>query len=132
MPHLTTSQEVVQRPSMSARASVTRAEVTKIDGASLAQMKTRIEQWGAQLNALETNVIALGGDSADQIRESIERLRSRYQIARVWFDEFNGAGTARWGIFRFSIQSAWSDFEIALEGLRSQVSPKDSKNGDNS
>jgi hypothetical protein len=130
MPHPTTSKKIVERPSMSARVSMTRAEVTRIDEKSLAQMKTRLERWAAQLDALETNILELGEDSRDQIRESIKRLRSKYQIARAWFDEFNRTGTARWGLFRFRIESAWNDFEMALEGLRSQVAPEDSPKGD--
>ena len=116
---------------MSARASMTRAEVTRIEEASLSQMRTRLEHWGGQLSALETKVLALGGAAGSEIRESIKDLKAEYQIARVWFDEFKGAGTARWGILRFSIQSAWSDFEAALDGLRSQIPPEDFRREDN-
>jgi hypothetical protein len=116
---------------MSARVSMTRAEVTKIDEASLSLMRTRLEHWEAQLNTLETNVLALGGAAGSGIRENIRDLKEKHQIARVWFDEFRNAGAARWGILSFSIQSAWHDFETALMGLRSQVPPEDWRREDN-
>jgi hypothetical protein len=115
---------------MSTRASMTRAEVTRIDEVSLSQMKTRLEHWGSQLDALEPKVFALGGSSGGQIREDIKRLKAKVQIARVWFDAFNGAGTARWGLFRFCIQSSWSDFHTTLEGLRKQVALEDTPKND--
>jgi hypothetical protein len=131
MPHATTNQHNVDRPSMSARVSMTRAEVTRIDEASLSLMRTRLERWGAQLSALETNVLALSGAAESGIRENIRDLKEKHQIARVWFDELKNAGAARWGILSFSIQSAWRDFETALDGLRSQVPPGDSQREDN-
>lgn len=131
MPHPTTNQGIVERPSMSARASMTRAEVTNIDEASLSQMRTRLERWGSQLNTLETNALALGGDEASELHQRIKDLRTKYQIARGWFDEFNGASTARLGLLRSRIQSSWSDFQTALEGMRNWVAPKHpSKNDD--
>lgn len=83
MPDPTTSQDVDDRPSMSARASMTRAEVTRIDEASLWQVRTRLERWGGQLDTLQTTPPPFGEASGDDNRESINRLKAKYQIARV-------------------------------------------------
>jgi hypothetical protein len=109
---------------------MTRAEVTRIDEVSLSQMRTRLERWGSHLNTLETNALALGGETASEIQQRIKDLRAKYQIARGWFDAFNVAGTARWGLFRFCIQSAWSDFQTALEELKKQVAIEDTPKSD--
>lgn len=130
MPHPTTNPRTDDRPSMSARVCTTRAEVARIDEATLSQMKTRLERWGAELNTLEINVLALRGDAGSEIHQSIDDLRVKYQIARLWFDQSNDAGTARWRIFGSRIQSAFSDFEMALAGLRIQVAPEDSPKSD--
>jgi hypothetical protein len=131
MPNPTTNQETVEQSSMSARVSMTRAEVTRIHEANLSQMRTRLERWEAQLNTLETNVLAPGKAAGSEIRESIKDLKAKYQIAHLRFDEFKNAGATRWGILSSSIQSAWRDFETALDGLRSQVPPEDSQREDN-
>jgi hypothetical protein len=125
MQHPKNDEEIVERASMSARARMTQAEVTRIAQASLSQMETQLDRWRAQLNALEANVPGPAGDVGSENRESIDDLNTKYRVACVRFDEFKVAGAARWGILKFRMQSAWSDFEITLQGMTSQVALAD-------
>jgi hypothetical protein len=110
-------KEPASMPSMSARAGTTSTQVARIAEANLEQMKTQLNQWGAKLAALVDQVVAPGADARTSHHEAIDALRTKYEISRRKFEEFENAGGAQWPLFSSGIEVAWTDFENALDKL---------------
>jgi len=102
-------------PSMSARASTIRAQVTRIADEDVRQMATQLEHWGARLDEFVAKIVAPGVDARIDLRADIDDLKTKYEIAHARFDELKTAGSAKWGMFKPSIERAWNDLEGAFE-----------------
>jgi hypothetical protein len=101
--------------SMSTRASMTRAQVTKVAEEDVLQMAAQLEQWGTRLDELAAKVGAPGAESRSDDQQDIDDLKTKYGVARAKLDEFKTAGSAKWGIFKPGIERAWNDLEGAFE-----------------
>jgi hypothetical protein len=108
-------EEFAHKPSMSTRASVTRAEVARMGEEDVVLMATQLEQWGTKLDELIAQNLALGMDARIDERPGIDELKTKYEVARTRFDEFKTAGSARWGTFKPTIELAWNELEDAFE-----------------
>ena len=108
-------EEIASIPSMSARASTTRAQVARIAGEDVRQMAAQLEHWGTQLDELVAKTVALRRDARVDLHEGIDDLKTKYEIARARFDELKTAGSAKWGMLKSGIERAWNDLEGAFE-----------------
>jgi hypothetical protein len=118
-------------PSMSTRASITRAQVRKVAEEDVLAMATQLKQWGAKLDELAAKVVAAGANARIGYREGIDELKAKYEVARARFSEFKSAGSAKWRLFKSSIERAWNDFETAFEKLANQIARGSLAKGDN-
>ena len=100
--------------------------------ANVEYMATQLEQWGTKLDALVARVVAPGVASRIDDHEGIDDLKTKYEVARGRFDEFETAGSAKWGIFKSGIERAWNDFEIAFKKLATWSIRRNHAEGDNS
>ena len=105
------SEGIASMPSMSRRASMTRAQVTEVAEEDVLQMTAELEQWCARLDALAAQLVA---STRIDDHANLRALRAKYAIARARFDEFRIAGSAQWGLFKSSIERAWNDLEGAF------------------
>jgi DNA repair exonuclease SbcCD ATPase subunit len=107
-------EETASMPSMSARASTTRAQVARIADEDVRQMAAQLEHWGTQLDELVAKTGAPGVDARIDFHEGIDDLKTKYAIARARLDELKTAG-AKWEMLKSSIERAWNDLEGAFE-----------------
>jgi hypothetical protein len=115
-------EETVSIPSMSDRASVTRAQVARIGEANVEQMTTQLDHWGLHLDALVARVIASGAGASADLHQALGTLKAKHELARARFEEFKTAGTGQWRLFRSGIERSWTDFEAALEKVTGSLS----------
>jgi hypothetical protein len=113
-------EETASMPSMSARASTTRAQVARIAEEDIRQMAAELERWGTQVDELVATTVAPGVGARIDFHEGVDDVRTKdvrtkYEIARARFDELKTAGSAKWGMFKSSIERAWNDLEGAFE-----------------
>jgi hypothetical protein len=106
---------------MSARATETCAEVSKLDEASLSQMQVRLERWGVLLDTLEAETLAGRKNLSGRDGESIADLRANYRTTCQRFFELKAHGHSRWEEFAANLQVAWSDFEGAVAEYENRV-----------
>ena len=109
------AKETASLRSMSARASTIRAQVARIADEDVQQMAAQLEHWGTQLDELVAKTVAPGVDARIDLHAGIDDLKTKYEIARARFDELKTAGSAKWGMFKSSIERAWNDLEGAFE-----------------
>jgi hypothetical protein len=109
------AKEPASLPSMSARASTTRAHIARIADEDVRQMAAQLEHWGTQLDELVAKTGAPGVDARIDLHEGIDDLKTKYVIARARLDELKAAGSAKWETLKSSIERAWNDLEGAFE-----------------
>lgn len=105
--------------SMSARASETSDEVSRLDESSLWQMQVRLARWGARLNALEAEILASGGSTPGD-DDRIADLKESHRTTCLKFEQLKATGLPLWDAFVEDFQLAWSEFETTASDLKSQ------------
>jgi hypothetical protein len=85
-------EETASMPSMSARASTTRAQVARIAEEDIRQMAAELERWGTQVDELVATTVAPGVGARIDFHEGVDDVRTKdvrtkYEIARARFDE---------------------------------------------
>jgi hypothetical protein len=123
-------EEPASVPSMSARASTTRAQMAEIAETNLTLMTTQLDAWGAKVDALVANVETPEADTRTGYPQAIDALKTKYELSRVRFEEFKKAGSAGWGLFRSGIEPAWIDFQDALDKLTSSLVHENNPQGE--
>ena len=103
--------------SMSIRANIVKGNIMKIAEANVGKMETELKQWGAKLDKLVAKVEAAGSEVKIDYRKGVEDLRSKYRLTQSKFDEFKTAGSAKWGIFKTGVETAWNDLEASFKKL---------------
>jgi hypothetical protein len=122
MPYAMTNARDGFAPSMSDRAQMASAEISKLDAASLSQLQMRLTCWGGLLETLEADVPAPGGSRPSRDEEILHELKEMYRAACLRFDELQGGDAMALKSFTLGLESAWSCFEITLTRLTNQRS----------
>jgi hypothetical protein len=103
--------------SMSIRANIVKENIMKIVEANVGMMEKELKQWGAKLDKLVAKVEAAGTEVKSDYRKGVEDLKSKYRLTQSKFDEFKTAGSAKWGIFKTGVETAWNDLEASFKKL---------------
>jgi len=103
---------------MSIRANIIKGNIMKIAEADMGKMETELKQWGAKLDELVSKIEAESTKVKIDYRKGIEDLRSKYRLTQSKFEEFKTAGSAKWGIFKTGVETAWNDLEASFKKLR--------------
>lgn len=89
----------------------------KIFEASVEKMETELKHWGTKLDKLVAKVEVAGTEVKSDYRKGVEDLKSKYRLTQSRFDEFKVAGVEKWGTFKTSVETAWSDLEASFKKL---------------
>ncbi|MGD0836755.1 MAG: hypothetical protein ABSB49_08955 [Polyangia bacterium] len=103
--------------SISIRENIVKENIMKMVEANVGRMETELKQWGAKLDKLVAKVEAAGTEVKSDYRQSVEDLRSKYRLTQSKLDELKTAGSAKWGIFKTGVETAWNDLEASFKKL---------------
>jgi len=81
------------------------------------KMETQLRNWGVKLDKVMAKAEAAGTGAKIDYRKGVDDLKAKYKVAQSKFDECRAAGSAKWGIFKTGLETAWNDLESAFKKL---------------
>ena len=92
--------------------------------ANAGKMEAQLRNWGVKLDKVMAKAEAAGTGVKIDYRKGVDELKAKYKVAQSKFDECRAAGSAKWGILKTGLETAWSDLESAFKKLgKSSVEP---------
>jgi hypothetical protein len=80
-------------------------------------MEAQLRNWGVKIDKVMARAEAAGIGVKVEYRKGVDDLKAKYKVAQSRFDECKAAGSAKWGIFKTGLESAWNDLETAFKEL---------------
>jgi DNA repair ATPase RecN len=84
----------------------------------IARMKSQLDDWGAELDRLESAAENARADLRHKYRQAIEELREKQAAAETRLGEISNAGEETWDELRDEVERAWTAFKASLDTLR--------------
>jgi hypothetical protein len=81
------------------------------------KMEAQLRNWGVKLDKVIAKAEAAGTEVKIDYRKGVEDLKAKYKVAQSKFAECKAAGSAKWGIFKTGLETAWNDLESAFRKL---------------
>ena len=81
------------------------------------KMETQLRNWGVKLDKVMARAEAAGTGVKIDYRQGLDDLKAKYKVAQSKFDEYRAAGSAKWGILKTGLETAWNDLESAFKKL---------------
>ncbi len=86
----------------------------------VARMKTQLQRWDAEVDALAARGERAQADARDLVQEQVKELRARRDVAQKAYQEMRAAGEAAGAHLKVGMESAWKAMQKAL----GKVSPR--------
>jgi len=84
----------------------------------IAKMKTRLDEWNAELHELEARAGSAEAYARDRYRHALEELREKRGAAEMKLEEIRHAGEETWEDVRDDAERTWTAFKAALDAFR--------------
>lgn len=92
-------------------------EVMQMLEENAGKMEAQLRNWGVKLDKVFAKAEAAGNAVKSDYRKDAEDLKAKYKVAQSKFDECKAAGSAKWGILKTGLETAWNDLEAAFKKL---------------
>jgi hypothetical protein len=96
---------------------VVKENIMQMVEANAGKMEAQLRNWGVKLDKVWARAEAAGTGVKIEYRKGVDDLKAKYEVAHSKFDECKAAGSAKWGIFKTGLETAWSDLETAFKKL---------------
>jgi hypothetical protein len=96
---------------------VVKENIMQMVEANAGKMEAQLRNWGVKLDKVRARAEAAGTGVKIEYRKGVDDLKAKYEVAHSKFDECKAAGSAKWGIFKTGLETAWSDLETAFKKL---------------
>ena len=84
----------------------------------IAKMRSRLDEWNAELHELETRAGSVEAYARDKYRHALEELREKRVAAEIKLEEIRHAGEETWEEVRDDAENTWTAFKAALDAFR--------------
>jgi len=86
----------------------------------LAKIKTKIDEWDADIDRLEAKANEAQADAQAQYRKQLDHMREMRKEAMARYTEMQGAAADAWETMAQGTEKAWSAWLSAFEEARSK------------
>ncbi|MFZ0467979.1 MAG: hypothetical protein WAL92_03580 [Thiogranum sp.] len=84
----------------------------------IAKMKSRLDEWNAELHELEARAERAEASARDKYRHALEELREKRWAAEMKLEEIRRAGEETWEDLSDDAERTWTAFKAALDAFR--------------
>jgi chromosome segregation ATPase len=84
----------------------------------IARMKAQLDEWSAEIHALEAKLDDVEAGARDRYRKALEELRGKRAAAETKLDELRHAGEETWEELRDEAERAWTAFKAGMDAVR--------------
>jgi len=84
----------------------------------IARMKSRLDEWNAELHELEARAESAEAYARDKYRHALEELREKRGAAEMKLEEIRRASEETWEDARDDAEKTWTAFKAALDAFR--------------
>jgi len=91
----------------------------------LEKLKSKLDDWNADIDKLETRAQEAQGEIQGQIRKQLATLREMRDDAQKQYLELQNAAADAWDVMVEGTEKAWKAWFGAFEDARSKFKPKD-------
>jgi chromosome segregation ATPase len=84
----------------------------------IARMKSQLDEWTAELRALESKAENAQAGARDKYRQASKELHAKRVEAETKLEEIRHAGEETWGDLKEEVERSWAAFKAGVDAFR--------------